>query len=313
MNLFENLQRTRGAGIVAVDPVPGLFALTQRIDTDAVEAFEAGHGKRFGIRLLPIENRADRRNDFSDEIGQLALTLQTLVVDSTQEQSLDHRPRLRPQNQVCEARHFAADGAVEALRQAEFDAIEDREQRGVVPQRFFQSGPPDRLQRRTNRRRRRGDPILAVPRLCRRRRREQPSLRGGDLLALIDHGMHETRHQRGFARTPAAFEKDRHRGLDPDQTRQPLRAARARKQADERLGKANRRAGIVRQHAIVRGEGEFAAAAEREARDRCGDRFATGLQRAQSETETKEMIVSGVESPISGRRRHHVVGGPDFR
>ena len=44
MNLFENRQRTRGAGIVAVDPVPGLFALTQRLDTIAAEAFEAGRG-----------------------------------------------------------------------------------------------------------------------------------------------------------------------------------------------------------------------------------------------------------------------------
>ena len=125
--------------------------------------------------------------------------------------------------------------------------------------------------------------------------------------------MRETRLQRGLARKPAAFEKDRHRGLYADQPRQPLRAARARQQADEQLGKADRRAGIVRQHAIVRGEGEFAAAAERKARDRRGDRFATGLQRAQAEAQAKEMIVGGVESPISGRRRHHVVGGPDFR
>ena len=73
MNLFENRQRTCGAGIVAVDPVAGLFALTQRLHGIAAEAFEAGRGKRFGIRLLRSRTARTAATTFPTRSGNWPL------------------------------------------------------------------------------------------------------------------------------------------------------------------------------------------------------------------------------------------------
>ena len=81
---------------------------------------------------------------------------------------------------------------------------------------------------------------------------------------------------------------ERHRGLDADKARQALRAAGAGQQADERFRQADRGMFVIGQHAIVRGEREFAAAAERETRDRRRDRLAAGFQRAQPRLRRKK-------------------------
>ena len=120
---------------------------------------------------------------------------------------------------------------------------------------------------------RRRDPVFAVPRLRGRRRRQQPVFGGRDLLARFDHSVGKTRLEGRFARKPAAFQKERHRGLDPDETRQPLSSAGAWKQPHQGLGKTDRRVFVAGQHAVVRGEREFAAAPQRQARDRGGDRL----------------------------------------
>ena len=151
-----------------------------------------------------------------------------------------------------------------------------------MAERGFERRAPDRLERRAHLGRRRRGPVVAVPGLHRRGRREQPGLRRRDLLARLDHLAATPASTARLAGEALPSQQDRHGRLDADEARQPLRAARARQQADQRFRQADRGVLVVGQHAVVRGQREFAAAAERQSRDRGGDRLAAGLQRAQA-------------------------------
>ena len=119
--------------------------------------------------------------------------------------------------------------------------------------------------------------------------------------------------ERALAGEALAFEKDRHGALDADEARQPLRAARAGKQADQRFRQTDRGVPVVGQHAIMRGQRQFAASAKRQPCDRGSDRLAAGFERAKREAQPEEMIVGGAKAAWLWRRHDFVVGGPDFR
>ena len=76
---------------------------------------------------------------------------------------------------------------------------------------------------------------------------------------------------------------------------------------------ADRGAFVVGQHAVVRGQRELAAAAERKSCDRRSDRLAAGLERPKREAHAEEMIIGGAKAAWLRRRHDHIIGGPDLR
>ena len=111
----------------------------------------------------------------------------------------------------------------------------------------------------------------------------------------LTSSMRDAGRDRRLAGKTLAVEQRRHRRRDAGETRQPLRAAGARQQANQRFRQADGGAPVVGQHAIVRGERQLAAAAERQTGDGRGDRLAAGFQRAQRETQAEEVVVGGRE------------------
>jgi hypothetical protein len=63
----------------------------------------------------------------------------------------------------------------------------------------------------------------------------------------------------------------------------------------------------------MRTERKLAAAAERQAGDRGGNRLSRRLQRAHGQTKMEEMIVRRIEACVLRRRRDRVRSRPDFR
>ena len=98
-------------------------------------------------------------------------------------------------------------------------------------------------------------------------------------------GRHDLVHQAQLLRfrggDVAAFEQERQRLRHADQARHALRAAAARQQADLDLGQADEGLRVVGHDAVMAGEAQLEAAAEREAVDRGDERLAAGLDPAQ--------------------------------
>jgi hypothetical protein len=93
-----------------------------------------------------------------------------------------------------------------------------------------------------------------------------------------------------------ALKHDRSRVHHADQARQALRAAAARQDADEGFGQAQLGAGVIGHHAVVAGQGDFKAAAQRQAVDGRRHRLAAGFQIAQRLVEA----VGDVEERLLG-------------
>ncbi len=122
------------------------------------------------------------------------------------------------------------------------------------------------------------------------RRRHQPGLGLRQQLA----GRHDLVDQAetlgGIDREVLAFEQDWRGILHADQARDALRTATARQQADLDLGLADLGLRVGRGDAVVRGEADLEAAAQRRAVDRGHDRLTAGLLPAKHLLELAELF-----------------------
>ncbi|MNQ66869.1 hypothetical protein D3C85_813710 [compost metagenome] len=137
---------------------------------------------------------------------------------------------------------------------------------------------------------------LVVPRLHGLAAVLDPGLGGLDRLTLFDHLVDDA-CALGVVRTEGlALGHGHHGGLDADQARQALGAAAAGEEADLDLGQAQLDLVVVLDHAIVAGEGEFEAAAQRQAVDGRGHRLAAGLQRAQGAVHLPACVIGVLQA-----------------
>src|SRR3546814_4747491 len=116
--------------------------------------------------------------------------------------------------------HLAANRAIETLRQAELDAVENRDRRGIEAAGFGDYARARRVDLRRNAGRPRIDPIGPVPGLARRRRREQPGFGSGDFFARRDDRVNQTGLDRGLSGEASSFEQNGKRPLATHEARQ---------------------------------------------------------------------------------------------
>ncbi len=110
---------------------------------------------------------------------------------------------------------------------------------------------------------------------------EQPPVRR---LAFLAHGHDGVDHadlQRLGRRDALAFHQQRRRRLHADQARQALRAAGAGQQAQSNFGKAEACLRVVGGDAVMKGQRQFHATAQRAAVQGRGNRFAAQFEGAQ--------------------------------
>ncbi len=107
------------------------------------------------------------------------------------------------------------------------------------------------------------------------------------------------------------FEQDRRGVHHADQTRDTLRAAAARQQADLDLGLADLGLRIGRGDAMVAGEADLEAAAQRGAVDRGHDRLAAGLLAAKDFLQLAELLGQDRGIRGIGVQQHLEIGAGD--
>ena len=122
---------------------------------------------------------------------------------------------------------------------------------------------------------------LHVPGLRRIRIGERPGLRRRAQLFRRHHRIDDACGERVGRLQPLAFQQQRRRRRNPDQPRQPLRAAAARHQAERDFRQAEARGRHIGRDPAMTGERQFEAAAERGAVQRRDHRLAAGLELAQ--------------------------------
>ena len=115
----------------------------------------------------------------------------------------------------------------------------------------------------------------------------------------------------GIDREVLALEQDGRGVHHADQARDALRAAAARQQADLDLGLADLGLGVGRGDAVVAGEADLEAAAQRGAVDRGHDRLAAGLLAAEHLLQLAELVhqLGGIRRV--GAQKHFEVGAGD--
>ena len=127
---------------------------------------------------------------------------------------------------------------------------------------------------------------LLVPGAHRFRRAQNPLSRGFDQLRGWNHGIDHFELQRLGGRQALAFEQQRQGRIEADHAWQALRAAGTRQQTDRDLRQTDHGLRIIDQHAMMAGQRQLEAAAERQPVDR-----------------RNEGLAAGFHAPVHGNRR----------
>ena len=156
---------------------------------------------------------------------------------------------------------------------------------------------------------------LLVPRLLGLADVLDPAFRRGDALVRCHDLVHEARLQRLGRRQVGALRHELQRGLDADQSRQALRAAAARQQADLDLRQTEHGLRVVGRDAIMAREADLESAAERGAVDGRRERLAAGLELAQQLLQVAAVPVNlfGALAAVEGVDELHQVRARDER
>src|SRR3546814_9266563 len=82
--------------------------------------------------IVPAARHAAKRiDDVGDEHRQPIHARIAIIIGFAEKQRLDHVARLGALDEMREYSHLAANRAIETLRQAELDAVENRDRRGI--------------------------------------------------------------------------------------------------------------------------------------------------------------------------------------
>jgi hypothetical protein len=215
---------------------------------------------------------------------------QLVGVLHAEEQAADHVLRHRGQRQVGEVARLDRQARVEVGRQALVDAGQDVLRRRVVVEGLLAQhgvGRHQHLHAVGRVRAAAGDlEALAIPGLqrllCRMRwHRAARCVPPVTFLAAGNHGMDHADFQRLAGVDALAFHQQRRRRLHADQARQALRAAGARQQPQGDFGEAEARLRVVGSDAVMAGQREFHAAAQRAAVDAAATGLPPSSMRAQ--------------------------------
>ena len=201
---------------------------------------------------------------------------------------------------------------VEVLGKSLFDTVENSERRRIVSQRLSQnvrSALPNQRRRAFSILR---APAGLVPRLCGRRARQHPALRGRHFFAGCHQFVRETGCDGRRPADPCAIEQHRQRRFNADQTRKALGSSPSRQQSHQRLRQAKRALRVIGEDPVMRRKRKFRAASQSQSRDRHRDGLARGLELAQPLAQPKEMIERDAVAFGRWRRHDHVVRGFQF-
>ena len=267
-----------GRGLVAVDQ-HDVDAGARRDEADA-GAHEAGadHGE-----LLHFRRRHAR--------GAPRALVQFL---HRQEQRADHRGRFLAPQDLREVARFHAQRRVDRQLQALVDALHDGARGGIV---VVGLAAVDRVAGREHHHAGLGEhrtarqlEALFVPGRDRLAAALDPVLRGLDHVGGRHDGVNQVQRLGLVELDRLALEQELHRVLRLHDARHALGAAGAGEQADLDFGQTKPRLRIVGGDAVMAGQRQLEAAAEREAIDRGGPRLARGLDVAEHLREAAALV-----------------------